>query len=542
MLEQDRVDGAALVRALRDLPVDKDASLFVQKRIFDRVDALNDPGAADELLRFLATKPHPYFETRAALALSALGDLRSVPYLAQRLLRDPLTTYGESDFELMLKRDDNERVAAARRLADLSFLHPAARAELLKQVEGPLLHWLRDRAAPHGNGLRALAALGSTRAIADFRTWSNPSLPLPEQGDPPPMSIKWVIAQMTLRYVGVLHDEPSWTVLLGALTRRPPKLDLSMDNLPRANLSLLGMTLRAIGVGAAEGLSEWRDARAFAPLLAYVRDAKNNEGSRLSACNALAWVGSDADLRSLATKLVVPKPDDAAGTFLAACLLGGLRQRPAAGVAAALLPLLTERMPAELRNGVARAMGQNALGPPLEASLKKLFTRPTLANDAALALMLGGTPEGAVSAVKATQGNTATLEEAWRRSFDFWSVEDVANGTLFRVMENAEALAKLRNRDQSWAQRALASELGALQFDNGPHSATRVVLDHQLMTLARGGDERRAELAIRALGLVGDAGMLLALSRESGPRAKLAQATYDELLARPIAEPPLQQP
>jgi hypothetical protein len=135
--------------------------------------------------------------------------------------------------------------------------------------------------------------------------------------------------------------------------------------------------------------------------------------------------------------------------------------------------------------------------------------------------------------VEGFHGSSANLEEAWERSFDHWSVEDLASGTLFRVLENAEALAEheVQHRKQRFARRALAAQLGVLEFDNGPHSATRVVLDYQLMTLARGADERRAELAIRALGLLGDAGMLLALSRDGGPRAKLAREKHDELVA-----------
>ena len=39
-------------------------------------------------------------------------------------------------------------------------------------------------------------------------------------------------------------------------------------------LAILGMSLRAIGVGAAHGFAEWGDHKAFKPLLAYIEEPK----------------------------------------------------------------------------------------------------------------------------------------------------------------------------------------------------------------------------------------------------------------------------
>ena len=46
------------------------------------------------------------------------------------------------------------------------------------------------------------------------------------------------------------------------------------------------MNISAIGVGASDGLSEWRARKAFKPLLDYIEDPQNNEQSRFSACAA----------------------------------------------------------------------------------------------------------------------------------------------------------------------------------------------------------------------------------------------------------------
>jgi len=58
-----------------------------------------------------------------------------VPTLAKRLRMDPLKLYtDQNDWEMMLKRDDNERVVAARMIADLAMLHPEKRPQIADQA------------------------------------------------------------------------------------------------------------------------------------------------------------------------------------------------------------------------------------------------------------------------------------------------------------------------------------------------------------------------------------------------------------------------
>jgi hypothetical protein len=112
-----------------------------------------------------------------------------------------------------------------------------------------------------------------------------------------------VIAQSALRYLGWMKDEPSWNVLIKGLTMKPPELSVTMDSLMVGGVAILGMSLRAIGVGSSHGLSEWGDNRAFQPLLDYIEDPKQNDQSRLDACAALAWVATDEDIVTVAKKI-----------------------------------------------------------------------------------------------------------------------------------------------------------------------------------------------------------------------------------------------
>jgi len=130
------------------------------------------------------------------------------------------------------------------------------------------------------------------------------------------------------------------------------------------------------------------------------------------------------------------------------------------------------------------------------------------------------------------QGDLSALADAWLRSFDLVTQYDVADGTLFRYLANADAVAQLtlRGKAQSFARNLLAQSLANVAYDNGPHSVTGVVLVQQLRRVARGQDEGRALAAIHALGALRASGTLLDFRRGTGPVAEAARAEYQSLV------------
>ena len=100
----------------------------------------------------------------------------------------------------------------------------------------------------------------------------------------------------------------------------------------QGGVAILGMSLRAIGVGAADGFSEWRDHRAFKPLLDYIQDPKNNEQSADAApARALAWVAEPDDFLEIAKKIQEFSGPEKSDQFRRACLLETLDPAPGAG-------------------------------------------------------------------------------------------------------------------------------------------------------------------------------------------------------------------
>ncbi|HKY35743.1 MAG TPA: HEAT repeat domain-containing protein [Polyangiaceae bacterium] len=534
---RDGIGTEGLVLGLSAVAEDEKLGWYQKKQIFDMIDKLNDPRGGSPLFEFIESKPHIHYQTRAAIALAAIGDVRAVPTLAKRLRMDPLKIYSDQyDWEMMLKRDDNERVVAARMIADLSMLHPDKRPMIAEQAEDALIFWIHEQPSPHANGLRALAAMESTKDMEALRKWANPNVPLPKEGQQPPMPEEWVIAQSAMRYVGWLKDQRSWGVLEKALTARPKELDVTMDGLMVGGVAILGMTLRALGVGAADGFSEWRDHRAFKPLFDYIQEPKNNEQSRLQACAALAWVAEKEDFIEVAKKIQEYSSFEKPDQIRRACLLETLIQRPVPGTASALMSLMTPEAAVETRHQVARAIAKGGFDAAIEGQLFAMMQNEALVNDAALALMLGAAPDTASRAVAQYANKPkAALDELgdlWYRSFGYWSTEDLESGLIFKYVDNADAISKLsiRQTQQEWARVMLMKQFDNLAFDNGPHSFTRVVLRYRLWQMAKGDDAAKRAGAIRALKFMQEQGVLLALRDESGPAGELARAAYFELM------------
>lgn len=513
---------------------------------FKKGQGLNDPAGADALYGYIEKNPHIHMQTHAALALAAIGDVRAVPTLAKRLRMDPLKIYSDQyDWEMALKRHDDERVEAARMIADLAQIHPDKKAQIQEQAEDAVIFWLHERTQPHANGLRALAAMGSTKDIDAFRKWAEPDVPLPKEGQheggfPP----EWEIAQSAMRYVGWLKDERSWRGLEKGLTARPKDLDVTMDGLYKGGLAMLGMALRAVGVGAAHGFSQWRDNKAFKPLLEYIEEPKNNEQSRKEACAALAWVAETDDFKTIAEKIEKYKGNEKPDEFRRECLLEALIQRPVPGTSQALFTLMTPQSAIETRHQVARALAKGGFDAGIEAKLFEMLKVEELMNDAALALMLGGSPDTAARALAWFANKPAAarkpaldeLGELWYKSFGYWSNEDLEAGLLFKYVKNAEAMARvsIAQTPQEWARLMLERQFDNLLYDNGPHSFTRVVLRHRLWNMAKGQDEAKRVGAIHTLKFMKERGVLLALRNEAGPGQEAARQAYFELLNQKI--------
>jgi hypothetical protein len=174
-----------------------------------------------------------------------------------------------------------------------------------------------------------------------------------------------------------------------------------------------------------------------------------------------------------------------------------------------------------------------------------MMSNEVLVNDAALALILGGTPEVAARAVAMygkmfgdkAKAPLEELQDLWYRTFGYWSKEDLEKGRIFGWVDNAIAIShvEINLTPQEWATGLLSKQLDSLDFDNGPHSFTRVVLRYRLLQMAKTDDSKR-EAAIRTLKFMKEQGVLLALRDTEGPAARIAREAYHELMNPKVLE------
>ncbi|HEU4534090.1 MAG TPA: HEAT repeat domain-containing protein, partial [Polyangiaceae bacterium] len=507
-----------------------------RRQVFELLQKLADPRAGDALARYLATGPHPHWRHEAALRLAEVGDLRAAPHLGDRLKRSPEELYDAKQDPELRRGDDGERVVAARMLADLAVLHPSALPELRAHAEAGALHWVHEYPQPHANGLRFLVAAGSQKILPDLRGWANPRDALPKEGQSGSFPTAFETAPSALRYLGWSKDPGSWALLERQLNRKDPRLDVSEGGLVGSGLSMLGMVVRGLSVGAAQGMAQWGDRRGVAPLLKLAEDPKQNEGARGEACAALAWVSSDEQRREFVARARALPASDPKARPMRSCLLEAFARRPADGALGPMLEMFTREADFAFRHRLARALGWSGLDTKAEEFLLEKVSDPELRADAALALVLGGSTEAASRAValygRAPREALDELKELYLESFGYWSDEDLEKGRLYRWVANAEAVGKVRVRDalQDWARLRLESQLHSLDFDNGPHSVTRVVIRRRLYDAARGADAEPRRSAVATLKFLREQGVLMALRDLPGEPGQLARRALFELL------------
>ena len=542
---RDGIGGEGLVLALQSVKTEPEETKWFQtKQIFEMLRDLADPRSGDAIIKWVNTSNPPmHWIGEAGTRLAEVGDVRAAKLLGERMKADPtklyeLSKFWEADEGGHLSRTDLPRVVAARMLADLAVIHPEARDQLKANAEESVLAWAKDKPQPHANALRFLAAIHSDKALNDMRDWAFPKKELPKEGVQPPFPSEYETAQSALRYVGWVKDADSFSKLTDQFKRKKDKkMVITQEGLEGAGIAMLGMALRAVGYGAAQGLAQWGDPRGSKPLIELIEDETWHEEARQAACEALAWCADEKTMAEVAkkTKEFAGKKEKTK-QLIGACYASTLALKPVPSIVPALIELLTPDMALGVRIAVARAIGVAGFDAASEAKLFEKLKDPELRNAAALSLILGGSSDVAsrTVAMYGDFGRDALddLKDHYYRAFGYWSDEDFKNGNLYRWVDNAIAISRIRVADatQDWARQRLQAQFDNLRFDNGPHSETRVVLRYRLYQQAKEGDPAKIAGAIKTLQFMKEKGVLMALRQEKGATGDLAKKAFHDLM------------
>jgi hypothetical protein len=268
----------------------------------------------------------------------------------------------------------------------------------------------------------------------------------------------------------------------------------------------------------------------------YIEDKENNEQSRIEACFSLGWVATDEQMKEVAKKIREFDKPDPKTQLIRGCYLETMVRKPVPEATASLVDLINDKLDLEVRHQAARAIGFGGMTPAIQAQLFEKLKDPAVRNDAALAILVGGDVD-TVRRMMATYNDVdpASMEELkviYNQTFGYWSDRNYENGDVARWIENAIAASRVKVRDalQDWPKAILARAIQGIDYDNGPHSVTRVQMRVRLMKDARGADEKKRKQAIEILKFMNEKGVLMALKGEAGPAQELARQAFFELM------------
>jgi hypothetical protein len=369
---------------------------------------------------------------------------------------------------------------------------------------------------------------------------ADPKEKLPPEGAQPPFPETWATAQSALRYVGWTRTPRAWAILEKQLHRRMKKLDVSWDSLMQGGLTILGMTLRALGVGASDGFAQWGDSKAYDDLAKYIEDPLENEQSRMEACFALSWVATDDQMKTVVKKIHDVTGTDPKSNVLRQCYLETLVHKPVPEATGALIDLLVPAVAdIEVRHQVSRAIGMGGITSDMLPQVFAKLSDSALKADAELAIILGADADTASRAL-ATYNDPSVpteaveeLKDIYNKTFGYWSDRNYDSGDIARWVSNANALAHVRLHDQlqDWPRMILGRNLvESIEIDNGPHSMTRVQLRARLTADAKGNNDVKRADAIQILKFTKEKGVLMALRTEPGPVAEMARQAFFEVM------------
>jgi len=189
-----------------------------------------------------------------------------------------------------------------------------------------------------------------------------------------------------------------------------------------------------------------------------------------------------------------------------------------------------------IRHQAARALGFGGFSDAVAKQLFELAKSNDTRTDAVLALLIGGKPDDAGRALAAyNDADTTAVEElkdVYSRTFGYWSDKNYENGDVARWIQNAEAcrIVKVRDSFQDWVKELLKRNIQGIEFDNGPHSITRVQFRKRLIADAKGSDPKKREDAVAILKFMKEKGVLMALRNEPAPLGELARVAFFEVM------------
>ncbi len=505
-------------------PPDEDA--VVVRTAVAGLGRTGDPKAANALFRLMEKRP----DMRISV-IDALRKSTAAPQLAVfvreakevsnrrdlvRLLRKTRDARSADTLASVARVDDlDTQIEAAHGLAELG--DPRAVEPLLalarnedETVGGDAIDSLRELAAPEaGPALMKLYEEYPYRKAAILRALgashyqpAGPILLKELQGDDIGAAAK---------ALGELPYDPGYQVLVGML-KRPPGLDFTTPSL------MIEENYRN-RVEALSGLRYYNrpDPKAIKAIMTIIEDPEDDFRLGIAAGACLGQIADEKVLEIILEKI----KDQSLTERVRNAFVQGLWLTPNRQFAKQLFPLFTAETPSPVKRAAALAIGY-AGDPSNDAQLISMLPNRDTRRDAAVAIVLGGSPEAARKLLPVLDKDN-DLREVLRMSvtsntddnFNLLNEEMFQSGQIYRRLQVAEILKNEAGESASYSYiwGHVTGRLAAGWQEPGGISP-RKIREHLYKTIT-GPDPELRRLIAEVLNAMNERGLLLA-ARDAG--------------------------
>jgi len=296
-----------------------------------------------------------------------------------------------------------------------------------------------------------------------------------------------------------------------------------MDSMMGGGLALLGMTLRAINVGAADG-SRNGEIQGVPMLTKFIEDKQ--ETSRAAWRPASRSRGRDRPTHERHREEVHDfKGKDPKDQFIRGCYLEALLHRPVPGTSGGLVDMIDRDSDVEVRHQVRGPSGSavSTTGSRSCSSRRWKTSRcATTPHSRSFSAARRSGHQGGAMYADYRKEALDELKESYYRSFGTGrTTTSTKVGSTSGSTRPRRSPASGQGHAQIGRGCVFRRSSTNLEFDNGPHSMTRVVLRYRLLEDAKKGDSAKKRGAIATLKFMKEQGASwpFARGRETGQLA-----------------------
>ena len=475
--------------------VEQASEVTVKRDLVRLLAEAHDVRVSDNLAALMSHEDSDIKST-AAMALADLGDERSVETLLA-------LAGGEDEGTADAALDSLQRLGSPQSADGLLVLLPPSCPD---EPEPEMPAGCFRQAAL----LNALGAAGGDRAARRIEE-----------------ALSGVDSPTAARSLARMNYEPAFERLLG-MVERPSDIDMAATN--AAERTIPNEDLLRARKGAILAMGRYGRPEASEALMTVVEDDNDDYELRSLSAASLGMCATAEIMQTVLTKI----QDEAVAESARRYYVQALWQKPHRELNSALLDLIASDAATEIRRAAALAIGY-AADPANDARLIEMLADDGTRREAAFAIVLGGSVEGATALMAVLTENTDTdevlqygLSNEQNDWFNQLTTSMFESGEVWRRLEVGLVL-QVGTRSRRWGLPFMKAVTVLKSGWNGVDGVNARDARHRIYEALTGEDATRRRLAARVLAAMGERGLLIRARDEGEGGASEATDELDRL-------------